>query len=242
MRESLQKILKILLSENLVELQGLSRSSKALLISLLLHKDINPKNINYPIIIVCESFDVAEVLVRDIFYFLGEEGVHFFPYWDVLPYDNFSPHKGLVAQRFKTLDSLINKKVKVLVTTPNALMQRFLPRETFKKNIIFLKHKFEGSQKILQNQLIISGYNLVDVVEDKGEFSVHGLILDVYPINMNKPLRIKFTKEKKKLHIKPFDIQSQRTVGKEMMSIKILPANEIIFDSKSVNYARKKIR
>ena len=241
MPEKIKHILKKILKENLVELQGLSHSSKALILSLLHHKEINSKKEPFPIIIVCESFDIAEILFRDISYFLGKADVHFFPYWDVLPYDNFSPHKSLVAQRFKTLDALINNKVKVLITTPNAMMQRLLSRETFKQNIIYLNNKFQGSLINIQNQLVISGYNLVDVVEDQGEFSVHGLIVDIFPINMKKPVRIELANEKINLYIKPFDIQSQRTIGKELLSIKVLPANEIIFDPKSVNFARKKL-
>ena len=71
MSESLKNILKnILLKQDLVELQGLSNSSKALVLSLFLNKEISPGRGSFPIIIVCESFDVAEKLVRDIFFFL----------------------------------------------------------------------------------------------------------------------------------------------------------------------------
>ena len=67
MSESLKNILKnILLKQDLVELQGLSNSSKALVLSLFLNKEISPGRGSFPIIIVCESFDVAEKLVRDI--------------------------------------------------------------------------------------------------------------------------------------------------------------------------------
>ena len=64
---------------------------------------------------------------------------------------------------------------------------------------------------------------------------MHSLILDVYPINLNKPLRIEFTKEEKILHIKSFDIQSQRTTGKQFLKVKILPANEFIFDDQDLD-------
>ena len=242
MTESLQNILKtILIKQDLVELQGLSSSSKALLLSLFLNNEINPNKEKLPIIVVCESFDMAEILLKDIFFFFGEEGVHFFPFWDVLPYDNFSPHKALVAQRFQTLDAIISKNINILVTTPNALMQRFIPLETFKQNTIFLNKKTEYCEKNIQNKLFSSGYDLVDTVEDQGEFSVHGLVIDVFPINMQNPLRIEFTAGKKILYIKLFDVQSQRTYEKELVSIKILPANEILFDIKTVNFAFKKL-
>ncbi|HBJ46935.1 MAG TPA: hypothetical protein DDY69_06350, partial [Deltaproteobacteria bacterium] len=98
---------KIKTDSTVVELQGLSGSSKALVVSMLSQIPEQPAEKIMPLVVVCESFDVAEVLLNDLYYFFGKEGVHFFPFWDVLPFDNFSPHKGLVAQRFQTLDALL---------------------------------------------------------------------------------------------------------------------------------------
>ena len=139
MPASLQNILhKIKSDAPVVELQGLSGSSKALVLSLLSLQMKQAAEKTIPLVVVCESFDIAEVLLNDLYYYSGREGVHFFPFWDVLPYDNFSPHKGLVAQRFQTLGALLKGKVRILVTTPNGMMQRFLPRDTFQKNTISL--------------------------------------------------------------------------------------------------------
>ena len=76
-------------------------------------------------------------------------------------------------------------------------MQRFIPSEIFKQNTIFLNNISEIYKENMEKQLFISGYNLVDVVEDKGEFSVHGSIIDVFPINMKTPIRIKYSREDK---------------------------------------------
>ena len=236
----LQKILKKIKSDStVVELRGLSGSSKALVLSMLSPKSEQQEEKVIPLVVVCESFDVAEVLLNDIYYFLGTKGVHFFPFWDVLPYDNFSPHKGLVAQRFQTLDALLKEKVRILITTPNGLMQRFLPRKTFQKNTILLTKDFVGSPEIIQKQLLESGYNLVDVVEDQGEFSTHGIILDVFPLNREKPVRMKFSKKMELLSLKPFDVQTQRTAETELTSLEILPGNEILFNLETISFARQ---
>ena len=148
MSTSLQKILKkIKTGSNVIELQGLSGSSKALVLSMLSKVTEQHAKKIMPLVVVCESFDVAEVLLNDLYYFLGKEGVHFFPFWDVLPFDNFSPHKGLVAQRFRTLDALLNAEVRVLITTPNGMMQRFLPRSAFQKNTFSLSTDFVGGKQ-----------------------------------------------------------------------------------------------
>ena len=240
MPASLQNILRKIKSVTpVVELQGLSGSSKALVLSLLSLQMKQAAEKTIPLVVVCESFDIAEVLLNDLYYYSGREGVHFFPFWDVLPYDNFSPHKGLVAQRFQTLGALLKGKVRILVTTPNGMMQRFLPRHTFQKNTISLNTEYVGSTELLRQQLLFSGYNQVDVVEDQGEFSTHGAILDVFPLNREKPVRIELTAKKELLYLKPFDIKTQRTTDTELDSLEILPGTEILFNLQTINYARQ---
>jgi transcription-repair coupling factor (superfamily II helicase) len=240
MPASLQNIIhKIKSDSTVVELQGLSGSSKALVLSILSLQKTQTEERTIPLVVVCESFDVAEILLNDLYYYSGREGVHFFPFWDVLPYDNFSPHKGLVAQRFQTLDALLKCKVRILVTTPNGLMQRFLPRDTLQNNTISLSREYVGSPEMIRQQLLSSGYNQVDVVEDQGEFSTHGVILDVFPLNRKKPVRMEFTEKKELLYLKPFDIQTQRTSDTELLSLEILPGNEILFNLQTINYARQ---
>ena len=230
---------KLKTEKSVVELQGLSGSSKALVLSILSQIQEQPVEKNIPLVVVCESFDVAEVLLNDLYYFLGKEGVHFFPFWDVLPYDNFSPHKALVAQRFQTLDALLSEEIRVLITTPNGLMQRFLPRVTFQKNTISLCTESACNPEGTRQKLLYSGYTQVDVVEDQGEFSTHGGILDVFPLNLEKPVRMEFTENAELLYLKPFEIQTQLTSEKELTSLKILPGSEILFNLETIYFANQ---
>ena len=242
MSSSLQKILNNINGGSApVELQGLAGSSKALVVSMLSKISGQSPGETTPVVVVCESFDIAEVLLHDIYYYFGREGVYFFPFWDVLPYDNFSPHKGLTAQRFQTLDALLNQQARILITTPNALMQCFLPRNDFLKNTITLTNEFVGSPDEIGKQLLNSGYIQVDVVEELGEFSTHGGILDVFPLNLEKPVRIEFSENSKAHFLKPFDIQTQHTDQTELSSLKILPAGEILFNQENIDFARKSL-
>jgi hypothetical protein len=78
MPATLQNILqKIKTDSTVVELQGLSGSSKALVVSMLSQIPEQPAEKIKPLVVVCESFDVAEVLLNDLYYFFGKEGVHF---------------------------------------------------------------------------------------------------------------------------------------------------------------------
>ena len=239
MSVSLQNIIqKIKSGTTVVELQGLSGSSKALVLSMLSSQSTWFEERTKPLIVVCESFDIAEVLLNDLYYYSGRKGIYFFPFWDVLPYDNFSPHKGLISQRFQTLDALLKGEVRILVTTPNGMMQRFMPRDSFQKNTIIFSSETVGLE-LNRQKLLSSGYNQVDVVEDHGEFSTHGLIIDVFPLNSQKPVRMEFSEKNRLLYLKPFDIQTQCTTDAELDTLEILPGNEIIFNKDTINYAHQ---
>ena len=242
MSSSIQKILnKINGGSFPVELQGLAGSSKALVVSILSKISVLSPRETAPLVVVCESFDIAEILLHDVYYYFGREEVFFFPFWDVLPYDNFSPHKVLTAQRFQTLDALLNKKARILITTPNALMQCFIPRTDFLKNTLRLTNEFRGSPDEIGKKLLSSGYIKVDVVEEMGEFSAHGEILDVFPLNLEKPVRIEFSKNSKVQLLKHFNIQTQHTYQDALSSIKILPASEIVFNQENIDFALQKL-
>ena len=241
MSVSLQNIIqKIKSGTTVVELQGLSGSSKALVLSMLSSQSSWFEERTKPLIVVCESFDIAEVLLNDLYYYSGRKGIYFFPFWDVLPYDNFSPHKGLISQRFQTLDALLKGEVRILVTTPNGMMQRFMPRDSFQKNTIIFSSETVGLE-LNRQKLLSSGYNQVDVVEDHGEFSTHGLIIDVFPLNSQKPVRMEFSEKNRLLYLKPFDIQTQCTTDAELDTLEILPGNEIIFNKDTINYAHQNL-
>ena len=241
MSVSLQNIIqKIKSGTTVVELQGLSGSSKALVLSMLSSQSTWFEERTKPLIVVCESFDIAEVLLNDLYYYSGRKGIYFFPFWDVLPYDNFSPHKGLISQRFQTLDALLKGEVRILVTTPNGMMQRFMPRDSFQKNTIIFSSETVGLE-LNRQKLLSSGYNQVDVVEDHGEFSTHGLIIDVFPLNSQKPVRMEFSEKNRLLYLKPFDIQTQCTTNAELDTLEILPGNEIIFNKDTINYAHQNL-
>ena len=62
--------------------------------------------------------------------------------------------------------------------------------------------------KILE-QLVSLGYERVDKVEQIGQFSARGGIIDIYPINSDTPIRIEFFDSEIE-SIREFAIDSQR--------------------------------
>ncbi len=222
-------------TSGLLHLDGLQGSSKALLLNLLQHAR------KRPFVVVCESFEVAERLHTDLAYFGGTEGLRFFPHWDVLPYDNFSPHRSLTAERFQTLQALLKGEARLIVTTPHAIMQKLMPRRVFEAATLRLKAGQPEVLSTLSRLLRESGYVSVDTVEDQGEFGLHGHILDLFPMGASHPFRLEWKAEdgvEVLERILPFDVQTQLSRAEEVEALELLPAAEVLFTEASQQKAR----
>ena len=215
-----------------LHLQGLRGSSKALLIAYLQHFNAPP------VMVVTESFEKAEQLQDDLSFFMGKEGIYFFPHWDTFPYDNFSPHRDMVAQRFQALDALCQRSVQVLITTPMALMQRLMPKALFEKNCFTLQCGTPQPRPAVLQQIKQGGYALTEVVEERGEYSLREEIIDIFPLNAAQPLRLEW-EGPRLVSLKTFDVQTQLSVGAGWESLKILPAQEVILTEEATSHALK---
>ncbi|NIO11298.1 MAG: hypothetical protein GTO40_26100, partial [Deltaproteobacteria bacterium] len=67
-----------------------------------------------------------------------EKRLHYFPSWDVLPFESLSPHLELVSARLEGLYHLIESRAPIIVSTPAALLQRVIPKENLKDSYRYL--------------------------------------------------------------------------------------------------------
>jgi transcription-repair coupling factor (superfamily II helicase) len=223
----------LLRSRSLQHWYGLRGSSRALLLAAV------QQRLNRPLLVLAESFEKAEQLVEDIAWFLGRDGLWLFPQWDTLPYDNFSPHKEIVGRRMATLHALQAGEVRCLVTTPPAMMQKLMPVDEFLSAHFELRVGVPSKREDLLQQLPEWGYSQVDTVEEQGEFSAHGNLIDLFPVNQAQPVRLGWKKDR--LHtLQPFQIETQLTEG-ELETLLVLPAREVLFSKAHLQQARKQL-
>jgi transcription-repair coupling factor (superfamily II helicase) len=74
-----------------------------------------------------------------------------------------------------------------------------------------------------KEQMFYWGYRAVDVVQDKGEISVRGDIIDIFPPDTEHALRLSLFDDEIE-SIRYFDPQSQKSAKEELESIAIIPA------------------
>ena len=82
------------------------------------------------------SDDRALEQMAHIFDFLQIFDYLALPAWDCLPYDRVSPHNRLIAKRLQVLGKLKQKQPKILMTSVNAMLQKTIPKNYLKQEIL----------------------------------------------------------------------------------------------------------
>ncbi len=184
-----------------------------------------------PLLLIADTYESAELVRQNLCFFLPEEEINFFPNWDTLPYDNQSPDKAVLATRFKTMANILSGEAPVIITTSSALQQYILPPELFLKNCVVLQQGVSYERETLLKSLVGMGFVRVDMVEEKGEFSVRGEIIDIYPVTESSPIRLDFFDDELET-LKPFDVETQTSTGSSE-SLVFYPCSEVLFSDET---------
>src|SRR5215212_3299126 len=81
-----------------------------------------------PLLILAASALDAERLREEIGWFDTRLRVHRLPDWEILPYDQFSPHPDLVSERLSTLWQFANGDFDAGIVPVTTALQRLPPR------------------------------------------------------------------------------------------------------------------
>ncbi len=99
----------------------------------------------------------------------------------------------------------------IIVTSAGELKKKVVSKDLFKDSMIELKKDQSIDFEELIDKLQKSGFNRVDFVDQEGDFSVRGGIIDIFAENLQSPVRIEFFGDTVE-SIREFDINSQRSV------------------------------
>lgn len=118
----------------------------------------------------------------------------------------------------KSLTLLSEDKGYVILCNSKELSKKFIAKEKFKTSIIELSRNEDFSFNDLIAKLSSFNYTRKDFVEEVGDFSVRGGIIDIYPESLSTPVRVDFFGDTVE-SIREFDITTQRSL-KEVDSVK----------------------
>ena len=185
------------------------------------------------ILIIAKDIASEKKLITEIKFYNPDLEILHFANYEVLAYDNSTPHIDILSSRIKTLNILQNTSKKVVtITTIESLFSRISPIEFINSYSFMLKIGEHLNIDEFSNKLISSGYLRVSKVQASGEFSIKGSIIDIFAMGVNssqdKAIRIDlFDDEIEEIRI--FDTKTQLSIEK-ITQLTILPAREFSFD------------
>ncbi len=154
--------------------------------------------------------------------------VLFFPMDDFLTSVALAISPDLKIKRLETLNKLKNESKPHIIVTSLMGYLKYLPSKNFSQSIIISRDSKNISREIITEELEEFGYHRDSLVTTTGEYAVRGYIIDVFPIDQDRPIRIEFFGDDIET-IKTFDEETQRTL-KEIKEIEIKRFNENVDD------------
>jgi len=175
---------------------------------------------NSPELIVVKDSKEALALADVVKY--CNKDVLVFPDLRAVSGDDLRSFKIELFELFSALNTYKLAKKKPLVISPIKTVSHPLPNPELCSlvNIEFGECIDLGSFK---KQMLHWGYTFVDIVEEKGEVSFRGDIIDIFPISAAKPYRISLFGDEVE-EIRAFELETQKSIKKEIEKIDITPA------------------
>ncbi|MEW6273737.1 MAG: transcription-repair coupling factor [Bacillota bacterium] len=228
--QSLSRGLERQLREQMVF--GLTGSQLSYVLSGLISSTVGP-------VLVVTPGDVESIgLIDELTVLLPDVKLYQFPTWQLLPGYVLARDQELPARRLKVLEALGRSEKNMVVVAPlEALLRRLPPPRVFFQATIALRVGEKIDLEQLKRRLLDYGYERVDLVELRGQFSSRGGIIDLFPVTFEQPVRIEFFDEEID-SIRFFDAESQRS-EKKVNSVSFGPATELIVNDEARIRARE---
>ena len=189
------------------------------------------------ILLVASSMYNAQILYEQIASLVGEDNCLLFPVDEIYHQTNYSYSKEMLSQRLYVMDKCLDNKKRILISHVEGVT-RLLPNpELYKLNTLFLEKNKSYNLNNLVNSLINMGFTRVNKIDQSLQFALRGDILDIFPINLDKPIRIEFFDDEIE-SIRYFEIESQTSI-EEIDNIKIFPATDLLIED--FNYGKENI-
>ncbi|HHO77114.1 MAG TPA: transcription-repair coupling factor [Deltaproteobacteria bacterium] len=189
---------------------------------------------------IVESTQEMYQAQEDLLCFLDRPRVMTFDPVDVRPYQDDSPSREIIAKRISALYTLM-KGEPVVVIAPFASVVPYVMAE---EDLSVLATRLEVDKEIDRDEfagmLIHRGYTREALIDDVGQFSIRGCVIDIFSPGMEDPVRIDLFGDTITT-IKTFDLATQRS-RKNIPSALILPASEVLLDTAHIRNARPALR
>jgi transcription-repair coupling factor (superfamily II helicase) len=194
------------------ELAGLTTPAKALVTALAVTE------LRRPTLMLVENERRAEALLEPLQFFYrtlngnSAAPVLLLPAFDTLPGIGAGPHPEILEVRASTLSRFVTGQCSIVVVPVEATLLSFAAPQFYESLSLSLARDAEISLQEVIEHLAKTGYIRTELVEMGGQFSVRGGILDVFPAEAVRPVRIELLGDMVE-SLREFDAETQRSTG-----------------------------
>ncbi len=215
--ESVISCLRKGMKEQLVS--GLTGSSKQMMLAAVYQE------LQQPLLVVTHNMYAAQKIVEDLNECIADAAL-LYPANELMVAETAYSSPELLAQRIDALGRLASG-FRGIVVTPYAGLRKLIPPRAVLAGAK-LQLKVGESLGIEQavTRLTELGYDRVERVERRGEISVRGGIVDVYPLTASYAYRIEWFDDEID-SIRTFSTEDQRSIDK-LSAVELTPCREII--------------
>ncbi len=202
---ALKNVLNDVDSKKRIFIKGLAGSLKALFLSIIFEQK------RRSILYIAGEEEHEDILKEDLEILLGPDQIALIPKLRELAYEGIIVDSLRKSQLLSTLERLVEKKNLVAIVSAKNITLKFPAPDWIKKQRIQIELGKEYKFEVLKERLVGIGFNREVVVENWGEMSIRGGIIDVYPFSSEYPFRIEFFGDTVE-SIRLFDPTTQRSI------------------------------
>jgi transcription-repair coupling factor (superfamily II helicase) len=207
-----------------MRVSGLTPTARALYYVLL------QKAAGRPLLVVTSDNRAAEEMLPELQSFCelsaaaAPDSIAYLPARDVLPFENLSPHPDIQEQRARALWRISSGEASVVLAPFAATTIRLRDAASYLELARLVRRGDWLELEKLVEHLNLVGYRKSDVVEQQGEYAQRGGILDVFPPEAERPVRIELFGDEVE-SVRRFDAATQRSAA-SLESALLLPFTE----------------
>ncbi|EFH86326.1 transcription-repair coupling factor [Ktedonobacter racemifer] len=167
-----------------------------------------------PLLIVVQDENQATQLAETLKQFLtNPSDVFCLPDRDAMPFERLIGDAETTQHRLQTFIALVEReRTPIVVCSARALTQPVIPPQELATALFQLREGQEIDLTSMLEQLYDLGYEPVAEVEQPGQFSHRGGIIDLFPPTLPRPVRIEFFGDEIE-SIRTFDQATQRSLN-----------------------------
>ena len=184
------------------------------------------KDLNKQMVFVASSDLEAKKVYEDLNFYMKDK-VEYLGFSDIFFYHLDAKDRNEEARKLKVLLKLAKGEEIVLVTSIEAILKKYVPKEVLLENTTTYKVGDVVNLEEMSNRLVSLGYERVSKIEGFGQFSIRGGIIDVFSLEYNNPIRMELFDDEID-SIRTFDVFSQKSIDK-IKEFSITPSREFIY-------------